>query len=250
MAESALALGKVEGLPQTQEAALTALRSGCSFMDAAELAGVDRTTLYRWLQRDPQFRAAYNLWQRELAESAQARLLKLTAKAVEVVEKALERGNEKVAGQLLKQMGVMRKPREESTDPELLSMQMIVRGQRDHDRVAQAMINDLYKKTGRSQKQLRQYIDDSRTALAAPAGEEETGEQAAGEQTTAVQAEAGVPPLAGTAPAAKEMSTGSTTSVPPATTESLDNGVSNSNDWMSELEMAGPDLEEAGDATE
>ena len=41
--------------------ALEALLTASSVTDAAKMAGVDRTTLHRWLSDDSQFRAAYRL---------------------------------------------------------------------------------------------------------------------------------------------------------------------------------------------
>ena len=96
-------------LPAAQHAALSAIVSGDSFRRAAESAGVSRATVYRWLQSDPLFRAAYNAWQKEIRESSHARLLKMSEQAVNVVEKALERNDEKVAVTMLKEMGVMRR---------------------------------------------------------------------------------------------------------------------------------------------
>ena len=73
---SDLALGNSRALAQTaqelshkQRAALESLRAGSGFPQAAEQAGVGRATVYRWVQSDPHFRAAYNAWQQELVES-------------------------------------------------------------------------------------------------------------------------------------------------------------------------------------
>lgn len=79
MSDQSTAVSRVEaeGLGQTQEAALAALRAGSTFRNAAEVAGVGRCTIYRWMQSDPHFRAAYNVWKLEQRESARGRLLKL-----------------------------------------------------------------------------------------------------------------------------------------------------------------------------
>ena len=53
---------------------------------------------------------AWNQWQQEQAESARARVLGLADKAVQVVEKALERDNEKVAVGVLRHLGAVRRP--------------------------------------------------------------------------------------------------------------------------------------------
>ena len=111
-------------LAGAQQTAFGALRAGQSFAQAAEAAGVNRTTIYRWVQGDPRFQAAYNAWKQEMSESANSRLLKLAERAVDVVEKALEKGDARVAVQMLKHMAVMRKPQAGSTDVETLEFQM------------------------------------------------------------------------------------------------------------------------------
>jgi hypothetical protein len=47
-------------LSPAQGKAIEALASGANLTEAAEKAGVDRTTLYRWRRDDPGFIAAYN----------------------------------------------------------------------------------------------------------------------------------------------------------------------------------------------
>jgi transposase len=58
MSDSTNEMMTVEGLGQTQQTALAALKGGKSFPQAAEVAGVSRATVYRWVQSDPHFRAA------------------------------------------------------------------------------------------------------------------------------------------------------------------------------------------------
>ena len=64
----------VEALQDKQRVAFESLRGGSSFAVAAERAGVGRVTVYRWVKSDANFRAAYNAWRQELAESAGSRL--------------------------------------------------------------------------------------------------------------------------------------------------------------------------------
>ena len=64
-----------EGLPQEQRLALGLMTIGKPIREAAEMAGVNRGTVYRWIKSDPQFRAAYNAWQLEQRESCRVRLL-------------------------------------------------------------------------------------------------------------------------------------------------------------------------------
>lgn len=184
-----MAGGLVEGLSESQETALAALREGESFAAAAQRAGVSRATVYRWVQSNPQFQAAYNTWQRELAESARARLLKLTEKAVDVLEKALARNDEQVALQMLRHTGVMRRRRARSTDVEVLDLQNQLKQRRAHRRAAKGMLHNMLGNMGLPRKAREQIISgrdggafmkrlaESR-AQAAQGGDETTGETA------------------------------------------------------------------------
>lgn len=154
---------KALALSEPQETALASLREGSSFMAAAREAGIGRATLYRWLQTHPQFRAAYNLWQREVAESARARLLKLTDKAVEVVERALERNDEKVALKMLRGTGVLRRRRVGSIDSEVLDLQMQLAKRRQTKKAAAGMLHELLGKAGYSPRQRQRIIDGQDT---------------------------------------------------------------------------------------
>ncbi len=80
-------------LPTDQQVALEAMLVGKSITETARAAGVSRTTIYFWLNHDPAFRASFNLWHDQLQQSCHSRLLTMTDKAVDAVEKALERGD-------------------------------------------------------------------------------------------------------------------------------------------------------------
>jgi transposase-like protein len=153
---------RVEGLSGAQETALAALKGGGTFAKAAEEAGVNRTTLYRWVHGDPHFRAAYNVWQREAAESARARLVKLADVAVDVVEKALRRGDEKVALKVLRGMGALRKRRSGSTRPEVLDLQIQLRDKRELGNAERGMLHHLMKKMGMPARQRKHVIAGGR----------------------------------------------------------------------------------------
>jgi len=88
---------------------------------------VHRATVFRWVKRDPYFAAAFNAWKLEMRDSAQVRLLKLADKAVDVVEKALDRGDEKVAMKMLRQLQVMRRANVGATDGETIKVEMDLR---------------------------------------------------------------------------------------------------------------------------
>jgi isopenicillin N synthase-like dioxygenase len=149
---------QVDELGETQQTALAALRAGRSFAQAAEEADVSRVTVYRWVQGNPQFRAAYNAWKQEMSESAQGRMLKLADKAVDVVAGALDKGNADVAVRLLIHMGAMRRPKKGRTDAEGMKVLM---DQRTHDRNfldVRRMTRFLLAKAGFTPADQRQYI--------------------------------------------------------------------------------------------
>jgi hypothetical protein len=161
MSEESLETGiATNALSDAQHSALVALHSGCSFVRAAEAAGVNRTTLYRWVQGHAAFRAAYNAWQREMTESARARLLKLTDRAVDVVEKALENDNQNVAMQLLKQSGMMRRRRQQgSIEADVLGLQIEQRQKREFRAAARGKLKELLTKAGCPPKRQRDIIN-------------------------------------------------------------------------------------------
>ncbi len=107
----------IESLAVEQRAALELLLMGKSLTESAKSAGVARATVYRWIKSDPVFRARYNEWHDLLHESSRSRLLSLTDKATDAVEKALEAGDAKAALQLLKGMGMLREFAPGPTDP-------------------------------------------------------------------------------------------------------------------------------------
>jgi hypothetical protein len=158
MAEFLMVGDQNEELGSAQQMALAALRSGQSFARAAEGAGVHRATVFRWVKSDPRFAAAYNAWKGELAASAQVRLLKLADKAVDVVEKALEKGNEKVAMKMLRHLAVLRRPRVGTTDAEALAVEIDLRERQRDLGHAQGMAKFILDKAGFTPADQRKYL--------------------------------------------------------------------------------------------
>lgn len=111
----------VAKLSPSQQTALQHLGAGSTMADAARLAGVDRRTVFNWIHRDPKFGAAYNAWQHELLESARARALAMSDKALTTLDAAIANGNASAALQLVRQLGVLRPPRPGPTDPQILA---------------------------------------------------------------------------------------------------------------------------------
>jgi AcrR family transcriptional regulator len=95
-------------LAADQQNAMELLVMGKTIAETARSAGVSRTTIYHWLRHDPVFQAAYNQWHDQLEEGCRSRLLTLTDKATDAIEKALENGDARAALQLLKGMGMIR----------------------------------------------------------------------------------------------------------------------------------------------
>jgi hypothetical protein len=97
----------IDALSPSQETVLTVLLTGKSVTDAATAAGVDRTTVHRWLKEDFGFQAAFNRARRELREALTAKLMALAEKATEAVEKSIAEGDGKTALALLKGLGLL-----------------------------------------------------------------------------------------------------------------------------------------------
>ncbi len=81
------------------------LVTGSTVVRAAEVAGVDRTTVHRWLRLDHGFQAAYNAARRDLQREVEARLLNLADVALETVEAAVLGGDVRAALAVLKGLG-------------------------------------------------------------------------------------------------------------------------------------------------
>ena len=174
-------------LQKPQQAALWALREGMNLQQAAERAQVARMTLYRWIQKDPHFRAAYNLWQQEIAETARARLLKLSEKAVDAVERQLINGDAKVAVAVLRELGVLRRVRDGSSVPRVVGMEMQVRQARELQNTRRAVGGTETRLRRAGRRLLRQQAAGMLEAFAV---QDRTGEEVAEEELSPVLHEA------------------------------------------------------------
>jgi len=95
-----------ESLTPTQDLAIAALLAGKTITAAGE-ASVDRGTVHRWLKEDFAFQAALNRGQRELRCVAYGRLERLAEKAVDTLERALDKGDAKAALGIVKGLGIL-----------------------------------------------------------------------------------------------------------------------------------------------
>lgn len=73
----------------SQLVAIAALVAGATNTTAAEAAGVDRSTLFRWLKGDAEFVAALNLARSEQAERTRAELRGLASEAVATIRELM-----------------------------------------------------------------------------------------------------------------------------------------------------------------
>ena len=105
-----VALGGAEGgaiakLGPEQQRALEYLLDGSSVAETARSMGVARSTIHRWIKNDPVFRAAYEEWQEEALASVRSRLLALTDRATDSIERSVKAGDSRLSMQVLKSLG-------------------------------------------------------------------------------------------------------------------------------------------------
>ncbi len=107
----------VAALTDHQRAALVAIASGQSFSEAARSAGISRQTIYNWRQSSPPFVAALNAWQSATRASAHNRLIGLSDLAVDAVSGAIQKGDVRVAMDLLRTLGILAPSQPGPCDP-------------------------------------------------------------------------------------------------------------------------------------
>jgi hypothetical protein len=94
-------------LPPQQTRALAALLGGATITAVADSAGVDRTTVHRWLRDDPGFQAAYNALRRDLRREVEASIERAVHRAIETVYAAIAEGDVRAALAILRGAGVL-----------------------------------------------------------------------------------------------------------------------------------------------
>src|SRR5262249_39896165 len=87
----ALSAKAVEGMSPRKGLALGALLSGRGVTAAAEVAGVNRKAIGRWLSEDPEFISLFNSLKTEMHESIRQRLVVLPPKSIKVISSLLSR---------------------------------------------------------------------------------------------------------------------------------------------------------------
>ena len=119
-------------LSPEQLVAIQKMLSGHSLGSSAGAAGVTRMTLYRWLHKDPKFRAAYNAWQVDAITSVRTKLLGMSDAAVTTIGRAVK-SDARVALAVLKALGTLTPPEGGSSDPDEVEMAMDIE-RRKHER--------------------------------------------------------------------------------------------------------------------
>lgn len=94
-------------LKTRQLKALELIAIGMPIARAAHAAGVDRRTIYRWMKEDDDFITALADWRRRTRQIGQDRLLRLSRRALEVLETALLDGNLHASLTVLKGVGLL-----------------------------------------------------------------------------------------------------------------------------------------------
>jgi len=79
--------------------------TGLNDREVAESIGVGRNTVNKWKNHDEDFQAELNERRRELNEATQNRIRSLTRKALDAIEYALDRGDARIALEVLKMAG-------------------------------------------------------------------------------------------------------------------------------------------------
>jgi hypothetical protein len=121
----------LEHLNIGQMAALEALATGESVNTAATTAGVHPRTVTRWITNDPLFRSAYNSMKRSWIESTRTILLNTAPAAAAAINKAVVKGDARIAMALLAKLNLAGMAAVEPTNPGLVHEQI------DAERVAQ-----------------------------------------------------------------------------------------------------------------
>src|SRR4051794_35441499 len=98
---------KLLSLRTRQYLAFLAVTGGKSIAAAAREAGVNRTTVHRWIKDDPNFKSALARQSEEQMAAAREQLKNSVEPAARVINQAVRQGNMTAAMQVLKNVGLM-----------------------------------------------------------------------------------------------------------------------------------------------
>lgn len=99
--------GTEKGLKRKQQLTVECLAAGKSISSTSEEVGVARSTIYRWLKDDYEFKAALNGVKRRLRSEADLRITCLLENAINTVGSAIEGGDARTALSILKGAGLL-----------------------------------------------------------------------------------------------------------------------------------------------
>lgn len=123
MQDDETSCNSLQPLDERQLRAVDLLASGRAASEVAAELGVDRTTLWRWLQ-EPPFAASLNSRRLEIWQTSNDRLRALLCRAAEVLEQALAASDIRVALALLRLGGPAELGRIGPTDAEEIAEEL------------------------------------------------------------------------------------------------------------------------------
>ena len=141
-----------DALSTEQQLALALLTDGQPIRATAETVGVNRGTIYRWIQSDAKFRAAYNAWQLEQRESCRAILLRAAEGAVERIALRVK-NDEDLAFKVAKELGLFGHSQKLSTEPERVDQQMQIEALEEENRLDRRQLKLLMAKASPPREQ-------------------------------------------------------------------------------------------------
>lgn len=123
-------------LSQKQLQAIELIMTGMTDKEVAEKVGVARQTVNEWRNHNPAFIAEMNRRRKAMYEASLNRLLRLTSKSLDAIEKELENGNWKLAVEIMRMVFNYRDGIFGPTDEEEIEVQQsIVKKNLDLDKL-------------------------------------------------------------------------------------------------------------------
>jgi hypothetical protein len=132
-----------ETLTSAQGIALASLLAGKTMTTAARAAGVNRSTVWRWLHNDPEFIAFYNSARVEMSLSVQQSLRLISAQAVVTLRRLMTRKSVPDATKLAAAQAVLKvtsAPVEGPTDVDEAKSEIVFRGKKREQAVWRSLV--------------------------------------------------------------------------------------------------------------